>query len=60
MGDAGKMSIVNENTNNKGISVEPVSLLIGTALALTCKGRDKGVTKTRDAINEYLNIYEEV
>jgi hypothetical protein len=28
----------------KGISVEPVSLLIGTALALLSKGRAKGVT----------------
>lgn len=38
------MSFMNKNINYKGISVEPVSLLIGTALALFRKGRAKGGT----------------
>jgi len=38
------LSFVNENTNYKGISAEPVSLLIGTLHAVYRKGCAKGVT----------------
>ncbi len=41
VGDAGMMGFMNENIIYKGISVEPVSLLIGTALAFSARGVTK-------------------
>jgi hypothetical protein len=42
-GTRGMLCFINKSSNYKGKSVEPVSLLIGTPLALFRKGRAKGV-----------------